>query len=420
MKNILFKMLPLLAAVLFATSCSKDDDNGNTVVSDNTNTSVTPASNDASEPVNPSTPSETVQVLYDENGVPYIPFSIMVGREDSESLSKYFASDYEGNGIKQYFDKEDKITITGKSKKIQGELTVDETKYDWPNSWSTSAVFSGKLWGEDIESLVVDDWLIATLNDGKPLSEPQVYDMGDNKLTKAITDCSYLTVEFQYKDYLASTVRLKQNTAFLVFDMEYSAKVIVHCNGKDHTFYLPCSGYLFSGQTRQTVIAVPDDSYVRSCFLKDEHYIDIANDNGKVIHNIKRLQPSDVITRGTFSISEDKWGNTHEVFFSKSNLMVAISSDAVGFYGNPWAIAHKSGDDVGVNHGDNGYADLFGWGTWLNCDDDDMLKTIVGDFEDYYLSYISSEVQNSPLLAFRSSMNSEQTVKTDLSPFASP
>lgn len=366
MKNILFKILPLLAAVLFAISCSKDDGNDNTVLPDNT-PSVTPAPD-------PSTPSETVQVQYDENGVPYIPFSITVGKEDSESLSKYFASDFEGS-LKQYFNKEDKISITGKDKKINGELKVDEKK--WGNrSYSTTATFSGMLWGEDIESLAEGDWLIATLNE--PLSKPKEYNTGDDKLIRAITNCGYLTTEFQYisndnySTYYGNEVDLKQHTAFLVFDMEYSAKVVIEYNGTDYPFYLQGSASSISGNTRQTVIAVPDGSYVRSSILKKEREINIEKD-GTVIHNIKRLQPDESCTsRGTFSISKDK-----QVFFSTGNLVYGISSDVIGFQ-QPWGVEFKNGEDVGTNHENmngKGYVDLFGWGTWLKGATTNLLMT---------------------------------------------
>lgn len=372
MKNILFNMLPLLAAVLFATSCSKDDGSDNTVVPDTT-TSVTTASNDASTIDKPAEPSETVQVQYDENGVPYIPFYITIGREDSESLSKVGLFEEEDKYV-QKFTAGDKLRIKGKD--IEGELTVELGGIANSNP-SAYAGFSGTLRGEGVLSITNDTELEATLfnsqNKGTPLSEPTAY--SGNNLSTAVAQCSYLTTTFKYGDYSYSEYsqcpHLKQNTEFLVFDMEYSAKVVVKYKGTDYPFYLLGNGDNFnSGETNRTIIAVPDGAYVRSSFLKNEREINIEKDNGVLIHTIKRLMPN-FCTRGTFSISEDK-----QVFIMPGNFVYGISSEAVG-HEQPWDINFGNGDDVGVDHASmngHGYVDLFGWGTW--CEErGNLLKT---------------------------------------------
>ena len=121
MKNIVFKFLPLVAAVLFATSCSKDDGNDNSVVTDinTTNEPTTAPSTATSETTN------GVQVEVDENGVPYIPFSITVG-QDSESLSKVsMQTDPDAsNYCQQWFTEYDKIKITGRIKRLNSRIST--------------------------------------------------------------------------------------------------------------------------------------------------------------------------------------------------------------------------------------------------------------------------------------------------------
>ncbi len=360
MKNILFKILPIVAAVLFATSCSKDDGNDNSVVADinTTNEPTTAPSTTTSETTN------GVQVEVDENGVPYIPFSITVG-QDSESLSKVsMQTDPDASNYRQQrFTEYDKIKITGTD--ITGELTPT----DEPGMTTT---FSGTLKGMGVKYLTATTKLTATLfsakelsssvyyyNYGTPLTEPKLFSNSDNNLVDAIEECSYLTKTFEYG---STGINLEQKTAFIKVNLQYfAARVYIDYGGKTYTIDVPGNPSVSYKTT--PVIAVPDGASIRASFLTGQKDIDVSG--GNVLYNINRTLP-DLCIPATFSISKDE-----QVFFSTSNLLYGLNPDleclqiinsgqhAIGSFRDGTVFEY---DYAGQTRG---YVDLFGWGSWL-------------------------------------------------------
>lgn len=358
MKNIVFKFLPLVAAVLFATSCSKDDGNDNSVVTDiNTTTEpTTEPSTAAPEPTN------TVQVEVDENGVPYIPFSITVGKEN-ESLSKvWMQTDPDAaNYFKLTFSDYDRIRITGTN--ITGDLVLTTGKDE------VTATFEGKLSGTGVTTLTATTPLTATLysdnnvgifkNPGTPLTEPKLY-TGEYAFSHAVQESSYLTKSFTFGS--SGTIKLEEKTAFVKVKLNFfPARVYVDYGGETYTFDVP--GNRMSSNVHNPTIAVPDGAKVRASFLKNEKTIDVSD--GIILYNVSRSLPNNCIPV-TFSISDNE-----QVFFSESNLLYRLSETG-GFdmvdYGQYTVGSYKDGTAIGENYSkvSSGYADLFGWGTWVD------------------------------------------------------
>lgn len=343
MKNILFKILPLLAAVLFATSCGKDDDGDNSVVTDNS-TTITD---------NTSTASDPVQVTVDEDGVPTIPFSITIGKGD-ESLSK---AGMDATTLKQYFDDDDKIRITGKN--ISGELLKTAS------SGNNVAMFEGTLKGTGVTTIETDNPLLTAeliypyRTTTLPLEEPQAWlslqgynSDGTDKLDYAAQQYGYLKNTFYYNDRNKG-VTLKQYTAFLRIDLAHDANLFVEINGTKHTVAIKHGVHY--------VVAVPDGAKVYGGFL-EEKTIDVSKQ--KTVHKIKRYMPSSYLSPGAFTVNSAG----KQVLFCIENLAYTPQSGNRRFASGsdePWSISNAGKDyDVGDCHKDVEWLDLFGLGTW--------------------------------------------------------
>ena len=348
MKNILFKILPLLAAVLFATSCGKDDDGDNSVVTDN---STTITDNSTTITDNTSSVTEPVQVTVDEDGVPSIPFSIAISNGD-ETLSK---AGMDATTLKQYFDLDDKIKITGTN--ISGELLNT-------GSEGNVAVFEGTLKGTGVTTIATDNPLLTAeliypyRTTTLPLEEPQAWlglqgynSDGTDKLDYAAREYGYLKNTFYYNDRMKG-VTLKQNTAFLRIDMAHDANLFVEIKGTKHTVAIKHGVHY--------VVAVPDGAKVYGSFLA-ERTIDVANQ--KTVHKIERYLPSSYVSPGAFTVYPGK-----QVLFCIENLAYTQNNGIRRFASGsdePWSISNAGKDyDVGDCHKDVEWLDLFGLGTW--------------------------------------------------------
>ena len=343
MKNILFMMLPIVAAVLLATSCSKDDGSEMPAAPDNNNTSsvTTPETNDH------------VQTVVDGE-VPSIPFTITVNKGDDEGLSKAHMS-----GLAQSFDKGDKLQITSvHGEDISGTL-------DLVSNPGTTGTFSGTLSGTGLSEITAKTELYATLtnetygNTGEKLTKPVQF----VEIHSASRKCGWWYTAFKYGD---ASINLLQATAFLC--VSNVDKVYVKEPGaSDYTTFRVGSG----------VIAVPDESwvYTSSPTFSEPKQVDVfssesySNNKTLALYRIRRNPPKDCID-GLYSISP-----TTKVFFSKGNLQKGTSTADDGgnwyFADNQWDLGYYGFGhlhDVGENHYDmheGGKADLFGWGSWF-------------------------------------------------------
>lgn len=373
MKNILFKTLPLLAAILFATSCSKDDGNDNIPATpDNTTVApdITTATPDNTLPDTPAT-QEPLQVMYDENGIPSVLFSISVG-ENTESLAKAGVVNDDGQP-EQVFHQKDILKIKGEN--IEGELFWKKNTDSW--SWGTAADFEGWLRGTGVTKLGNENVeLEATLvnndenNKGEAISVPKMY----NNLNAAFEESGYWTSKFTfYKNETKPSIKLVQNTTFLKVTLEFSAKLRVETtSGDEYTFDIP-----YNNTTR--IIAVPNGAIVSGDFMTARTVT--APTNGKCIHNITRTRPHNKCSYGAFSISKTK-----QVLFCQTNIGARNNGSycSLFFQDNPWDIEHPQNMEVGNSHANVDKWDLFGWGTWLrkqtvteaNWTDDDGTKYV--------------------------------------------
>ncbi|MBO7439104.1 MAG: hypothetical protein J6U21_05435 [Bacteroidales bacterium] len=351
MKNIFFKILPLVAAILFATSCSKDD---------NSDAPTAPIDNTTAAP----STTEPTQSVVDNGELPSIQFTITVNREEDESLSK--ATIAGENDLRQLFEDGDQLVISGTD--IDGTLDLVS------GVGTSSATFSGELKGAGVTKIETDNpELTASLkneaneNDGKALEVPQEFSY--NKIVEGFQKYGYLTQTFKYAD--RNSITLEQRTAFLrfVFGNLYGyngVKVTITTpDNVVHTVYV---------DSRDNV-AVPNGSKVNAFFFNKEMTINTSatNASGKktVIYNITRStfeRPSENCFCAAFSVSE-----TEQVLFSTGNLQYGLKTKQFRFAPSQDDMCFKVYPkyNVGENYAtalSDGYEyiDLFGWGAWLS------------------------------------------------------
>lgn len=351
-QNILFKMLPMMAAaVLFAASCSKDSDGDSNVV-----------------PTLDNNVPEQEQV---ENLQPRtVPFTVMVSKDDS-SLSKS-SVERDGENLVQKFIAGDELVITGGS----GENTISGTLSlaEGDEGKTSDATFSGELTLNGTAELVVGTTLTATLhntesatkNDGIPVSsiEPTTSLIKRaSSLHEAFEKYGYLTAEnFTYNGD-ETQISLVQHTRFIAVDLPFSgAKITVKVNDDtEQTFYL----------SKECALAFPADATVtvNSTTLGISDYaISKAVTWIRSTDAKPRETPKDCIP-GLFSVGSDK-----QVFFSKGNLQYNVNDSKFLLADNQWDYVGGmwNGKYYGTLSGnDNSNAqgplvDLFGWGMWLD------------------------------------------------------
>ena len=353
--NKFLKFLPVAAALLIATSCSKDDDS---------NATITPGIN--------NTPA------VEENHAPKpVPFTItVVGK--SASLSKAKVVEGEDNSLTQQFTEGDVLIITGDEldKSKQSILTFSSEDVD-----NGTAIFTGDLYPASEDALVSGVTLTATLsneslnNKGKSLEAPVLV----STLDEAFKQYGYLVADFTY-DAGESTISLEQHTAFIVFNLPYSgAKVDVTIEGNTTTVYV----------SKQQVLAVPDGATVKSDLFTESLEINLDYKNSSeavvVVFDCKRdedLLPDNCIA-GLFSVSADK-----QVFFSKGNLQYnpnpGAGESSWRFAPNQYDLLDNNTENhetTNYNASYDGYIDLFGWGTWLEDCNPTNVSRNTGDYQ---------------------------------------
>ena len=293
-----------------------------------------------------------------------VPFSITVNQKNNSLTKAKLVED--GDKLVQKFVKGDELVITGKGlSSAEGEesvLKLDENDID-----KESATFSGILYfvstgevdpnpptpekviiakegikvdpyiiGVDDPSIIgVDDpsiTLTATLrnisnenwNKGvkqlAPVVEPSSNEVNAEYM---FTHYGYLKAEFKYKEGVKPTITLRQYTALLEFDLDFTgAKVYVQNPEKSDPYTITLGKDV-------TYVAVPDGAVVTSQMIDkgepwtiklDKEYED-AN-SATVWYTITRKTPDNCIP-ALFSVSDKK-----QVFFSKGNLQYNVTDGA--------------------------------------------------------------------------------------------
>lgn len=341
MKNILFRILPLLAVVLFAVSCSKDDGSDSPAVPID-NTSVVAPESDKS--------AETVEPVAVRDNVPSIPFSITVNKDNGESLSK--ATITSESNIAQLFEADDQLVISCSSKDISGTLKLVS------GEGTGSATFEGNLEGADVENIATDDpELTATLinethgNKGEPLK--RLYQTFT--LTEAFQKYGYLTNTFHFSE--RENVKLVQKTSFIVFDIPYSGAILETSSYSD---FIPRSTKEVAANC---VLAIPDGLYVRSEELGISLKQVKLGDSKVVVHRVTRTSTTTPIpaycVKGIFTVGVNK-----RVYIASKNLC---------YYGGNYQFAESDISSYTVENnitkvntnyeGYTGVIEHFDWGT---------------------------------------------------------
>lgn len=312
MKRTFIKMLPLVAAVLLATSCSKDSN-------DDSNVAIDPV-----ETQNVASPTESTT----------IPFSITVGK-DAESLSKATLQDE--TTTTQVFEKDDQLILkNGNTEVARLYLPTDYTS-------STEATFTGDLETKDLVSgtTSISITLQNTTNGNPETALTSVQTAAT--LAEAFQKFGYWTSSFTYNQGENPTITLTQNTAFVKVDLPFHGTQVTFTIGGT-----PTVKYLNGNE----IFAVPNGTNIASALLNIDVTVDVlSGDKKKVVYNIRstetkpRTTPTDCIA-GVFSVADNK-----QIFFSKSNMKYNSDNKTWGVMDNQYSYLNSN----------NGTRDLLRW-----------------------------------------------------------
>lgn len=314
MKKHFMKFLPIAAAILLATSCSKDSDGDNNIVA------------------NPDATESAQEVV--DNQVKTVPFAITVC-QDAPSLSKATVED-DGTNLVQKFESDDVLVITGDGIIGSVELTLTA------GAGTTSATFEGEI----PTTVASGTSLTATLtnsthpNAGNVLAVQEIHQVAS--LAKGFEEYGCLIKTFEYNGASTATIMLEQKNAFL----EIIVNPTVTSVTVNDVVYSPTNGLLY--------LAVGDGTTIESNLLSGSKKVQITENDGKLIV-VKRINRAHA-----FSVADGK-----KVYFSKGNLQYDIANDKFQF-------ASSQSDIIGNADANNtfsppsGVIDLFGWGTWLD------------------------------------------------------
>lgn len=358
MKKILFKVLPIAAAIVLATSCSKDNEDSNNVINPENNT-PTP------EVVTPKTSSVTMS------------FKV----NTSAGLSKIGIAEDNGNlGVSPKFDGDEVINFADADNLVTGSVTL--TAANLTNDGKT-AEFEVTFDGEDenIEKFKNGEiTLTATIG---------------NKLT-AISPTSYPTLEY----------------AMRANSYQVSKDAITFSDAKTDITFVEHTAYLEIGlPVTNTTVKINDIDY-KLTYGRGWIALPVGT---KVTSEALSLTDKEVaaakiytIHRQVFSVSPTK-----KVHFSAGNLQYNVRTSEWRFAPNQYDKCYTVNTDVGDDYANiisgstgsglsaEGWTDLFGWGMWLEgqipnntfpYDDSEYLKEIDQDGVDFpYASAIGYE-----------------------------
>jgi len=334
MKKSLLKFLPLMAAVLLATSCKKDDDNN--------------------APANGRDGVHTVSTST-------IPFSIKVNTGNSLKKVGYEKSTEENKKgyYSVFFDKDDY------AKKLKMVIKTDDKEFGELTLQDDLVTFSGDLrvFPEEGDELTA----VVTI-DGKEGSEA----FSDESLEDLFKTCAHTyegKFKFTYADKDANVTLTDQNV-YLAIAMSPCCDHKITINNDNFTVQ---SGTVQAGRIW---IAVPAKDGVKSKGLGKEINEEAKNITPGLIHNVIRQY---------FTVWSD--GNkVKRVHFSKGNLQYnpkpPTGEKNWRFAENQWDYCIENIEDFKNKYyvqKTSDWIDLFGWGMWLNGQD--PLRTAVdGDY----------------------------------------
>ncbi|MBO7438754.1 MAG: hypothetical protein J6U21_03640 [Bacteroidales bacterium] len=364
MKRTFIKMLPLVAAVLLATSCSKDSNDDSSVVIDN-----------SVETQNVASP--------DNDGVTIVPLTITVNK-DGNSLSKASVDIADGEGGKKTYTQKfiaGDVLVISNSEVLTSEATFTLRS---GGEGKTSATFEGELSVKSDATLTKGTTQLNAVlkntgsdeekkNSGQPVSGVQPV----SSLEQGFEKYGYLTADnFTYNGDETS-IQLVQNTVFLHITLSSGTTTAIVNNTQYN-----------ADANSEIFLAVASGTEIESNLFSGKKTF--TKDGGKVVKNINRTakQPD------AFTINS----SGTQVYFSQGNLQYnADASPKWRFAENQYDICHtiNSNDNVGDNYtnwkedGQYKWTDLFGWGMWLDP------TSFQGDNTNYASNINPSKTSNS-------------------------
>ena len=272
MKRNFLKFLPLAAAVLLATSCSKDDNNEVTV-------------------------PETPETVTPENSTKTVPMAITVGKK-SKSLSKATIKD--ATSLEQIFEEGDQLYVQSPDKGIWGTLDLETFGEN-----STTATFSGKVELNEGVELVVGTGLTAKLITANN-------SVGD-EIDEVKTDATSLEEAFQKYGCWQTTESFTYNASSTEIELVEKTAFIEVMLYKDMTGETITIGDepAITLSAGNTYFAVPDGVTISSSLFAESKTIDVSS--GIVVYTIDRHVPEGYVDLGVM------YKNQH-IYFAESNL----------------------------------------------------------------------------------------------------
>ncbi|MBQ3619288.1 MAG: hypothetical protein II939_14160 [Bacteroidales bacterium] len=319
MKKHHLKFLPLMAAVLLATSCSKDDENN--------------------APTNGRDGVHTVSTFG-------IPFSIKVNTGNSLKKIGYAPDGINAGQYNISFTEDDEKKLEMKVYKGNNLLTIL-----YLDNASTGE-FTGTV---ATEPLATDD-LTAEITIG----DDQSPTFSNKSLEDLLIKCAH-TFKSKVFHYGDKEIDLTDQNAYLAISMSPFCKHEIKINTTDYTV-----------QDGRIWIAVPASASVESTGLGTEIKKGAGELASSKVYTVARQYftvsaQKEVEVEGEVEIIPGK-----RVYFSKGNLQYNASENPKWrFAPTQYSICHTTGDNVGDKYSnwkdaDSNYkwTDLFGWGTW--------------------------------------------------------
>ena len=303
-----------MAAILFATSCQKDNND-------------------------PDIEDEVFE--YD-----VVPYSITVGItpmsdkiDGVELKTKYISGDaivinnYKILAEPAILTSDD---CTGKDKAtFSGELKVKRGMVLTSGSTTLTA---------SLKNVASPDTLY---NNGKPFMDAREA----SSLKYVLDRYSYWACENFTYNADATSINLEQKTVFVEMDMPVPGAKIMMKSGRAHcTITIP----------KHSFIAVPYGTEIVCPVFQIDKKLDAK---GQILYKVAATLPKDCIP-GLFSVGEDT-----QVLFSKGNLQYRPNDGTWRLAPQQYHTCFNRSIDVGNNHSlwsdVNDWTDLFGWGTWI-------------------------------------------------------
>ncbi len=305
------KFLPIIAAVMLATSCSKDD---------NDNVPETQSGRDGVQTVSTSTIPFTIRVNTGRS-LKKVGYAESTNEDEKGWYNITFSDNDVANHLKMII-KENGTQI--------GEAILDDAK---------TATFSGSLTRQPSSNT-------ASLTAEISVSGSQ--NSSDESLAALLATCAHRFLgTFKYGD---EKVDLTDQTSYLAITLP-TDETTVNVNGNE------CA--LKDGKVW---VAFNSSEKVHSARLS---LFNKQADPG-TIYTVTRGKSNFVAK--AFTVADDGKGNVKKVYFSSGNLLYQASSQKWEFAARQWdCVGEADGNITAANRDKNvAYIDLFGWGTGSN------------------------------------------------------